>query len=82
MPDARTVVTAFALPWAAFVAVFLYYTLLTMVSIGVAGLPMSWICVTYLAPVVAYAAILAVRGIRALGRLPIELWHPPHAVLR
>lgn len=82
MTRTRTIVAAFSVPWDAFVAAFLYYTLLTLIAIGVAELSVTFITVAYLLPAAAYAVFLTARGVRALAALPIEIGHTPQALLR
>jgi hypothetical protein len=74
------VLAALAMPWNAFVAAFLYYTVLTLVAVGVADLPVPFMAVAYLLPVVAYVGALINRGVHALIALPIDLGETPHAL--
>jgi hypothetical protein len=76
----RAVLAAFSLPWNVFVAVFLYYTLLTLLSIGDAGFSPLVMAVVYLVPVVCYVATLLNRGMHALMALPIEIGETPRAL--
>ncbi len=73
-----------AVPWGAFVAVFLYAVVLTMVAIGVDQVSDGFMAVAYGAPVVAYVLVLMARGVRALAALPMRFDALPerkHAVL-
>jgi hypothetical protein len=81
MSRLNAVVAAFAVPWNAFVAAFVYYTLLTMIAIGVADVAAAFMAVAYLLPVTLYAAVLAGRAVRALAALPVEIAHTPQALL-
>ena len=72
---------AFALPWTAFVAAFLYYTVLTLIAIGVADLPATFIA-AYGLPVVAYVLVLAGRGVRALAAVRVDMGPLPYPSLR
>jgi len=74
------ILSAVAVPWNAFVATFLYYTLLTLLVLGIANLPAMFIAVAYLLPTVLYAGLLAHRAVRALAALPIDLGDTPHAL--
>ncbi len=78
----RNPLAAFALPWNAFVAVFVYYVLATLVVLGVGSLPALLVAVTYLLPPSGYAVLMVARGVRALAALPVEIGHTPHALLR
>ncbi len=71
---------AFQVPWNAFVAAFLYYTLLTLLAIGVADLPVLFVTVAYLLPPAAYIGLLISRAIQALAALPIDIGETPHAL--
>ena len=57
----RAVVTAFAVPWNAFVGAFLYLVLVTMIVLGGASPSLAVIATAYLAPVVAYVAYVVLR---------------------
>jgi hypothetical protein len=72
--------SAVAVPWNAFVAAFLYYTLLTLLVLGIANLPALFIAVAYLLPVCLYVGLLVSRAVRALAALPIDLGDTPHAL--
>ncbi len=74
------ILSAVMVPWNAFVAAFLYYTILTLLVLGIANLPALFIAVAYLLPVGLYAGLLASRAIRALAALPIDLGETPHAL--
>jgi hypothetical protein len=71
---------ALMVPWNAFVAAFLYYTLLTLLAIGVADLPNLFVAVAYLLPPAAYLGLLATRAVNALAALPIDIGETPHAL--
>ncbi len=71
---------ALLVPWDAFVAAFLYYTLLTLLAIGVADLPNLFVAVAYLLPPAAYLGLLIVRAVHALAALPIDIGETPHAL--
>lgn len=73
---------AAALPWGAFVAAFLYYTALTLITIGVGELSGVFVAVTYLVPVALYGVVLVSRGLRALAAVQIDIGHTPQALLR
>jgi len=79
---ATSALAAVALPWNAFIAAFLYYTLLTLVAIGGGDLAGGVMAVAYLLPVGLYAGMLVARGIHALAALPIEIGETPHALMR
>jgi hypothetical protein len=70
---------AFAMPWNAFVAAFMYYTLLAVIALGGASPGVPVVATAYLAPVVMYVAALANRALRALGALAGEVMHPVRA---
>ncbi len=74
------VFAAVLVPWNAFVAAFLYYTLLTLIAIGVADLPAMFVAVAYLLPVALYAGLLVFRAVHALAALPIDISDTPHAL--
>jgi len=78
--SARSVLTAFGVPWNAFVATFLYYVLLALCVVGDAGFSPLVMAVAYLVPVVCYVAMLLSRGLHALAALPIDLGETPHAL--
>lgn len=71
---------AIQIPWDAFVAAFLYYTLLTLVAIGVANPPGLFMAAAYLLPVAVYASLVAVRAVQAFAALPIDIGETPHAL--
>ena len=79
---ARKVISAFAVPWNAFVAVFLYYTVLTLVAVGGASIPALAMLVSYGLPVALYVAWLVSRAVHALAVLPVEIGETPHALAR
>lgn len=81
MTRLSSLVTAFAVPWNAFVAAFLYYTVLTLVAIGVEQLPTPFMAVAYLLPAVTYLTTLAFRAVHAVLALPVDIGHTPHALL-
>lgn len=60
-------VKAFAMPWNAFVAAFLYYTLLAMIVLGGVSPGIPVVATAYLAPLVIYLAVLANRALQAFG---------------
>jgi hypothetical protein len=76
------VVSSVMPPWNAFIAAFLYYTLLTLIAIGVADLAAGFVAVAYLLPVALYAGLLITRGVHALAALPIDIGETPHALMR
>ncbi len=76
------VLNAVRVPWDAFVAVFVYYTVLALLAIGVADLATAFVVVAYTLPVVLYVAVLVGRGVRALAALPIDIGQTPQALLR
>ena len=72
-----------AVPWAAFVGLFLYAVALTMVAIGVDQLSDGVMAVAYGAPVALYALVLLARGVHALAALPMHFDAlPGHVVHR
>jgi hypothetical protein len=75
-----TLLSAILVPWNAFVGAFLYYVLLTLLAIGVANLATAFVVISYLLPLLAYAALIGTRAIRALAALPIDLGETPHAL--
>ena len=81
MPSARAFGSALSIPWAGFVAVFLYYVGLTLIAVGVGELSGLFVAVSYALPVVAYLALLTSRGVGALARLPVELWPTSNLIL-
>jgi len=66
-----------AVPWAMFVAAFLYYVGLTLVAIGVEQVSDRFMAIGYLAPLAAYIGILLVRAFHAIPH-----GHARHAVAR
>ncbi len=78
----NTVLAAVAVPWDAFVGAFLYYTLLTLIAIGVNDLSNGFMAVSYLLPVGLYVVTLVTRAVRALAAMPIDIGETPHALLR
>ncbi len=72
---------AFSLPWTAFIAAFLYYTLLTLVAVGAQDLPTAFIF-AYAVPVVLYACVVAARAVRALANVRVDLGPLPYPSLR
>jgi hypothetical protein len=78
---ARSLVSAVSVPWNAFVGVFIYYVLLTLLAIGVADLAQVFMAVAYLLPPAAYLGVIVARGVRALAALPIDIGHGEHALL-
>ena len=81
MPSARAMGAAFSMPWTAFVAVFLYYTALTLVTLGGGTLSVIFVAASYLVPVGVYLVILVNRAIGALTRMPVELWPTSNLIL-
>ena len=71
-----------SLPWNAFVAVFVYFTVLTAAVIGSADFSTLIMAVAYLLPVGLYAGVLASRAVHALTLVDIHFHRTPHAVLR
>ena len=82
MPAIRSLTSAVSLPWSAFVAAFLYYTALTLVSIGASELAGAFVAAAYLLPAALYAAVLATRAVRALAHLQIDIGQTPQTLLR
>lgn len=60
---------AFAVPWNAFVAAFLYYTLLACLALGGVSPGVPVVAIAYLAPVVVYVGTLASRALHAVAGL-------------
>lgn len=79
-PVGASLVRALLVPWDAFVVAFLYYVGLTLLAIGVANLSVLFVGVAYVLPVGAYVGLLAMRAVRALADLPIDLGETPHAL--
>lgn len=50
-----------SVPWSGFVAGFLYYVVLTLVTIGGASLSDAFVLVAYGLPVAAYASFVVAR---------------------
>jgi hypothetical protein len=67
---------AFAMPWNAFVAAFLYYTLLAVIAVGGASPGVPVVATAYLAPVVMYVAALANRALRVVSAWAGDIMHP------
>lgn len=74
-------VSALSVPWNAFIAAFLYYTVLTLIAIGLAGLSDAFMAAAYGLPVAAYGALLLARGARALTRIEVVIAGTPHALI-
>ncbi len=72
------ILAGFSIPWDAFVAGFIYYTLLTLLAVGGVDLADAFVVVAYGLPVAAYAVFVAVR---ALARVQIDII-TPHSVIR
>jgi hypothetical protein len=70
-----------AVPWAFFVAAFLYTVVFTLVVISGVALPAVLLIVGYGAPVAAYALTLIARTLMAIAAIPVS-WSGPHAVAR
>ena len=62
-----------SMPWSAFVTVFLFYVVLTLVAISVEQLPDVAMAAAYLVPVAAYALLLSVRALHALAAVPVQI---------
>ncbi len=75
-------VSAVAVPWNAFVAAFLYFTLLTAATLGGADFSRLTMAVAYLLPVSLYAAMLVSRALHALSTVAVRIDHAPHALIR
>ena len=82
MTARRTLISATAIPWNAFVVVFLYYTGLTLLAISVGELSGTFMAAAYLMPAAPYAVLLAHRVMRALAAVKIDIGHTPQALLR
>ena len=65
MATNTTISRALAPPWSAFVAAFLYYTLLTLLLVGGAQPSDVAVGVAYTLPIVALGGLLVTRGVRA-----------------
>ena len=78
----RRLASGVSLPWSAFVAVFLYFTVVTACVIGGADFTPPVMAVAYLLPASLYLGILASRAVHALGSVDIHFHRTPHAVLR
>jgi len=78
----RGFVAAFVVPWNAFVAAFLYFTLVTAAVIGGADISRLAMAVAYLLPFSLYASVLVSRALHALSAITIDIEHAPHAVIR
>ena len=75
------VLSVISAPWPAFVAAFLYYTLLTLVAIGGADLPAVFLA-AYAVPVAMYVLLLGARAMRALAGLRVDMGPLPYPSLR
>ena len=80
-PALHYLASAFLLPWGAFVAAFLYYVLLTLVTIGIDQLPPLFIAGSYLLPVALYAGVLGSRAVHALSNITIDIGPTPELIL-
>jgi len=78
----RGFVAAVVVPWNAFVAAFLYFTLLTAAVIGGADISRLVMAVAYLLPLSLYTSLLVSRALHALSAITIDIDHAPHAVIR
>jgi hypothetical protein len=58
---------ALSMPWDAFVAAFLYYTILALFALGGATPGVPVVATAYLAPLVVYLAALGNRALRAVS---------------
>jgi hypothetical protein len=66
------------MPWNAFVAAFLYYALLALLSVGGVSPSGAVVATAYLAPVVAYAVVVTFRLMGAAVRpAPVRLRNAP-----
>ncbi len=70
---AQVTVAFFAIPWAAFVVVFMFYAGLTIVAIGVEQLPDVPVAAAYLLPAAAYGLLIVTRAVRALAAMPVQI---------
>ena len=73
---------AVGLPWNAFVAVFVYFTVLSAAVIGGADFATPVMAVAYLLPLSLYVGVLASRAVHALATLDVHFHRAPHAILR
>ena len=80
--SARTFLSAFAIPWNAFVVGFLYFTLLTLVALGGVNESALAMVISYGLPVAVYVSWLISRAVHALAMLPVEIGETPHALAR
>ena len=79
----KQVVAFVAVPWTAFVGLFLYAVMLTLVAIGVDQVSDGFMAVAYGAPVAVYAVVLLARAVHGLAALPMHFDAVPgHAVVR
>ncbi len=61
-------------PWAAFVAVFVYYAVVTLLAIGIAELSDAFMAAAYGLPVGLYGVMLAARvGRRVVSAFPVHV---------
>jgi hypothetical protein len=65
-PRLTRALNAVSLPWNAFVAAFLYYTLLAVLALGGTSPAVPVVATAYLAPVVMYIVAIANRALHAL----------------
>ncbi len=63
-PIFNTTLAAVSVSWNAFVAAFLYYTLLAVLALGGASPGVPMVATAYLAPPVIYAVTLLSRAVR------------------
>ena len=77
---ASRLIDFFTVPWAMFVAAFLYYVGLTLSVIGGADLSDRWMAVAYLVPVAAYGLAMLFRALRAVSGLVLHSSHVPQVV--
>lgn len=66
-PRIARALNAVSVPWNAFVAAFLYYTLLAVLALGGTSPAVPVVATAYLAPVVMYIAAIANRALHALS---------------
>ncbi len=70
------------LPWNAFVGVFLYYTLLTLIAVGGLDVSAGFMIVFYAVAPVVYGGVLLTRAVQALASIRIDLFQAPHPAVR
>ena len=67
MSRLTTLLTAVSVPWNAFVAAFLYYTLLAVLALGGSNPGTGFVAGAYAMPPVMYGATLLLRMARAVS---------------